>query len=239
MTARGERLPSPGDDLAVYLRYLATTVPGFAICGDESGPPGEPAFSGAVRPKAESLGALSRTVSDCRACPLGAGRKNAVFGEGDPDAALMFVGEGPGADEDATGRPFVGRAGELLDRMILAMGLNRKDVYIANIVKCRPPGNRPPEEGERAACRHFLLAQISTVCPRAIVLLGQTAAVGLLGVREGISRIRGREVSLPEFPGVRILPTYHPAYLLRNPAAKGEVWEDLQQVMTWLKEGRR
>ena len=184
------------------------------------------------------LSELREVACSCIACPLSETRTHVVFGEGNPKAALMFVGEGPGADEDASGRPFVGRAGDLLTKMIKAMGYERTDVYIANIVKCRPPGNRVPEDAERQDCLPFLQRQIALIAPRTIVLLGQTAASSLLGQTGGISRLRGRESRLSLFPEIRVMPTYHPAYLLRNPSAKAEVWEDLKQVMAWLGKDR-
>lgn len=242
------------EGLEVYLRYLGETVPDLALPRAKATtkesvrpvapPPGEPSQgvsappSGSSPKSAGSLEALGAAVSECRLCVLSSTRTHVVFGEGNPTAELMFVGEGPGADEDASGRPFVGRAGELLTRMILAMGYRREEVYIANVVKCRPPGNRVPEESERAACLPYLKEQISTISPKAIVLLGQTAAVSLLSRTEGISRLRGRETTLEAFPGIRVMPTYHPAYLLRNPAAKAQVWSDLQQVMGWLGRER-
>ncbi|MGC8499560.1 MAG: uracil-DNA glycosylase [Leptospirillia bacterium] len=238
---------SGGEGLAVYLRYLQETVPDLALskssgrrAGERVPPPaGEaPPSSGGSPSSNEPLEALRSEASVCRLCGLAATRTHVVFGEGDPHAALMFVGEGPGADEDASGRPFVGRAGELLTRMIAAMGYRRDQVYIANVVKCRPPGNRVPEEAERAACKPYLARQIEIVSPRALVLLGQTAAASLLGRSEGISKLRGQETRIPGFPGIRTMPTYHPAYLLRNPSAKGQVWEDLKQVMDWLEKER-
>lgn len=231
------------DGLAVYLRYLGETVPDFALAkglASSSVSPGEaaaPSEGGA--PDGEMLLAeLREQARSCTRCALSSTRTQVVFGEGNPKAALMFVGEGPGADEDATGRPFVGRAGELLTKMIGAMGFERREVYIANIVKCRPPGNRVPEDAERQACLPFLQRQIALIAPRTIVLLGQTAASSLLGQTGGISRLRGRESRLSLFPEIRVMPTYHPAYLLRNPSAKAEVWEDLKQVMAWLGKDR-
>ncbi|MCL5954104.1 MAG: uracil-DNA glycosylase [Nitrospirae bacterium] len=240
------------EGLAVYLRYLQETVPDMTLPrpsaekgesrladGERAGPPLPSSLSAGSPPgESGSLESLASVVSECRLCVLSTTRTFAVFGEGNPDARLMFVGEGPGADEDASGRPFVGRAGELLTRMIAAMGYRREDVYIANVVKCRPPGNRVPEESERASCLPYLKRQIAMISPEAMVLLGQTAAVSLLSRNEGISRLRGRETSLPDFPGIRVMPTYHPAYLLRNPAAKAQVWEDLKQVMGWLGKER-
>ena len=171
---------------------------------------------------------LQQVAASCTRCALHTGRTNSVFARGNPSAELMFVGEGPGADEDAQGLPFVGKAGQLLDKMIEAMGYQPDDVYIANIVKCRPPGNRKPEPSEMAACVGYLQEQIALVRPRAIVALGATACEGLLGV-SGITRLRGTwRLYRGEIP---VMPTFHPAYLLRTPEAKREVWADLQQVM--------
>jgi uracil-DNA glycosylase len=179
--------------------------------------------------KAEALGAIHEEIGDCTRCPLAyAGRRTIVFGEGDPNARLMFVGEGPGADEDASGRPFVGKAGQLLNNMIQAMGLKREQVYIANIVKCRPPANRTPEPVEANTCDQFLLQQIDVVQPQVIVALGSTAAMYLLGVKQSLSALRGRWHSCR---GAKLAVTYHPAFLLRDPRMKGEAWKDLQRVM--------
>jgi len=166
----------------------------------------------------------------CRNCHLCASRRNVVFGEGSCNARLMFIGEGPGADEDATGRPFVGAAGQLLDKMIAAMHLAREEVYIANIVKCRPPGNRMPGEDEAAACIGFLEKQIELVKPEVIVLLGGTALHFLLHI-DGITRARGR---WQEYKNIAVMPTFHPAFLLRKPDAKREAWHDLKLVMNKL-----
>lgn len=195
--------------------------------------PGSASFEN-LGERSVALEALSQKVDLCRACSLGELRTNPVFGEGDISARLLFIGEGPGAEEDRTGRPFVGRAGELLDRMIVAMGLSRKEVFIANAVKCRPPSNRTPELIERDTCRPFLLEQIKIISPEAIVLLGQTALFQMISNESSISSTRGVESVIPSFPGIRVMPTYHPAYLLRNPQAKALVWKDLQQVMEWL-----
>jgi uracil-DNA glycosylase family 4 len=179
--------------------------------------------------KAEALVAIHEEIGDCTRCPLAyAGRRTIVFGEGDPNARLMFVGEGPGADEDASGRPFVGKAGQLLNNMIQAMGLKREQVYIANIVKCRPPANRTPEPIEANTCDQFLLQQIDVVQPQVIVALGSTAAMYLLGVKQSLSALRGRWHSCR---GAKLAVTYHPAFLLRDPRMKGEAWKDLQRVM--------
>ncbi|MBQ9502583.1 MAG: uracil-DNA glycosylase [Lentisphaeria bacterium] len=174
------------------------------------------------------LEALRQQALACRGCPLCEQRTNVVFGEGDPHAQLMFIGEGPGFDEDRLGRPFVGKAGQLLDKMITAMQFTRGSVYICNIVKCRPPGNRVPMPEEAEACLPYLKAQISLVSPQAIVLLGATAAHYLLGRQEGITRLRGRWL---DYNGIPVMPTYHPAFLLRKPEAKRDAWSDLQQVM--------
>jgi len=173
-------------------------------------------------------------LGDCRRCPLGGLRHRLVFGEGNPCAELVFVGEAPGADEDAQGRPFVGRAGQLLTKIIAAMGLKREDVYICNILKCRPPGNRNPLPDEIAACEPFLIRQIEAIRPRVICALGSFAAHTLLKSEAPISVLRGR---FHRYQGIPLMPTYHPAYLLRNPGAKKQVWEDVQTIMKLLREG--
>ncbi len=179
--------------------------------------------------KAEALAAIRNVIGDCTRCPLAyAGRRTIVFGDGSPNARLMFVGEGPGADEDASGVPFVGKAGQLLNNMISAMGLKREEVYIANIVKCRPPANRTPEPVEANTCSPFLLEQIDTIQPQVIVALGGTAATYLLGVKQPLGPLRGTWHSCR---GAKVAVTYHPAYLLRDPSQKGEAWKDLQRVM--------
>ncbi|HKW61334.1 MAG TPA: uracil-DNA glycosylase [Candidatus Acidoferrum sp.] len=170
-------------------------------------------------------------LGDCTRCKLHKHRHTIVFGDGNPQAELVFVGEGPGADEDAQGLPFVGRAGKLLTQMIEAMGLQRKDVYICNVVKCRPPENRTPEEDEVSTCSPFLLRQLDVIAPKVIVCLGAVAAKTLLKTNRGISQFRGQWL---DFRSSKLMATYHPAYLLRNPNAKGEVWKDLQKVMAVL-----
>ena len=177
---------------------------------------------------AGDLGALCQTALACTRCPLCRTRSNVVFGEGDPRAQLMFIGEGPGFDEDRLGRPFVGKAGQLLDKMIKAMQFSREEVYICNIVKCRPPDNRAPLPEEAAACLPYLQKQIELVSPEVIVLLGATAAHYLLNRKEGITRLRGRWLN---YNGIPVMPTFHPAFLLRQESAKREAWMDLQQVM--------
>ncbi len=176
----------------------------------------------------EALLAVRREVGECTRCKLAGGRKMLVFGVGNPQAELMFVGEGPGADEDLQGEPFVGKAGQLLTKMIEAMGYRRGEVYIANVVKCRPPGNRDPETDEIAACEPFLKAQIAAVGPKVVVALGRFAVQTLLRDPTPISRQRGR---WRDYEGVKLMPTFHPAYLLRNPPEKKNAWEDLQLVM--------
>ena len=179
--------------------------------------------------RAAALASLQADIGDCTRCPLAyAGRHTVVFGEGDPQARLMFVGEGPGADEDESGRPFIGKAGQLLNNMITAMGLQREDVYIANIVKCRPPGNRTPEFVEATTCSQFLLRQIDIIRPEIIVALGATAATYVLGVRQSLASLRGQWFGSR---GAKVAVTYHPAFLLRDPRQKSEAWKDLQRVM--------
>lgn len=171
---------------------------------------------------------LRAEVSACTKCRLHSTRKNTVFGVGTTSAELMFVGEGPGADEDEKGEPFVGRAGQLLTKMIEAMTLSRQTVYIANIVKCRPPENRNPFEDESMTCIPYLYRQIEYIKPKIIICLGSVAAQNLLKTNVGITKIRGEFVDLN---GIKVMPTYHPAYLLRNPNMKKPCWEDLQKVM--------
>jgi uracil-DNA glycosylase family 4 len=185
----------------------------------------------AVRPedRAAALEAIRLEIGDCTRCPLAfQGRHKIVFADGDANARLLFVGEGPGADEDAQGLPFVGRAGQLLNNMIVAMGLTRSEVYIANIVKCRPPGNRTPEPVEANTCSQFLFRQIDVVRPEVIVALGATAATYLLGGKSSLASLRGR---IHQARGSRLIVTYHPAYLLRDPRQKKEAWADLQIAM--------
>jgi len=179
----------------------------------------------------DTLLRIREDLGDCTRCKLHRERNKIVFGDGNPKAQLVFVGEGPGADEDAQGLPFVGRAGKLLTQMIEAMGLQRKDVYICNVVKCRPPGNRTPEPDEVGTCSPFLFRQLDVIAPKVIVCLGAVAAQTLLQTNRSISHYRGEWL---EFRGRKLLATYHPAYLLRNPNAKGEVWKDLQKVMAVL-----
>jgi uracil-DNA glycosylase len=182
---------------------------------------------------AVALAQVREELGDCQRCKLAAGRKNLVFGVGNPNAHLVFVGEGPGAEEDERGEPFVGKAGQLLTKMIEAMGYARADVYICNVVKCRPPGNRNPEPDEIAACEPFLKAQLAAIRPRMVVALGKFAVQCLLRDDTPITRLRGQ---LRQYEGIALMPTFHPAYLLRDPSKKKEAWQDLKAVMAALKE---
>lgn len=195
---------------------------------------GEPLFDSVlpvIQDKPAALKAAREDIGDCTRCRLHKGRKNIVFGVGNVNPDIMFVGEGPGADEDEQGEPFVGRAGQLLNNMISAMGLKRQDVYIANVVKCRPPGNRTPERDECDTCGPFLLRQIEIIRPKVIVALGAVAAKYLLAINDSMANLRGRWY---DFKGAKLLVTYHPAYLLRDPRQKKEAWKDLQIVMKYL-----
>lgn len=192
-------------------------------------PPTASAISAiAVADRVSALRVIREDIGECTRCALHKGRNKIVFADGDPNAQLMFVGEGPGADEDAQGLPFVGRAGQLLNNMIAAMGLKREQVYIANVVKCRPPQNRTPEPEEANTCSPFLFRQIEVVQPEVIVALGATAATYLLGQRQPLAGLRGRVHS---FRGTKLIVTYHPAFLLRDPRQKKEAWADLQIAM--------
>ncbi len=177
----------------------------------------------------EALAAIRHELGDCTRCKLhGQGRKQIVFGVGNPAADIMFVGEAPGADEDTQGIPFVGRAGQLLTKMIEAMGLRRDEVYIANVLKCRPPGNRDPEPDEVGTCEPFLFQQIASVQPKVIIALGAFAARALLKTQDPISRMRGR---VYDYRGAQLIPTFHPSFLLRSPGYKREAWEDLKKAL--------
>ena len=203
-------------------------------------PQGPSLFEAIERVQNDSLERIRADIGDCKRCRLCERRTNIVFGDGNGKAELVFIGEGPGHDEDVQGLPFVGRAGKLLTQMIEAMGLQRRDVYICNVVKCRPPENRAPEKDEIAICSPFLLRQLDVIQPKVIVCLGAVALKALLGAERGITHLRGQWL---EYRGTRLMPTYHPAYLLRNPSAKSDVWKDLQKVMNVLglppKKGAR
>lgn len=198
-------------------------------------PPAEPLPASELEglSPADALARVREHLGECKRCRLARDRKNIVFGEGDPAAPLMFIGEAPGREEDLKGLPFVGAAGQLLARMIVAMGVTREEVYIGNIIKCRPPHNRDPAPDEIAQCEPFLRQQIDVIKPGVIVALGTHAARTLLRTDEGITRLRGRWT---EYHGRPLMPTFHPAYLLRNMAKKREAWSDLQQVMKKMDE---
>jgi len=184
-----------------------------------------------VMEKAARLADLEKVVQLCARCPLKKTRTNLVFGEGNPAAEIMFVGEAPGHDEDLQGRPFVGKAGQLLTRIIQAMGMQREDVYIANILKCRPPENRTPHLTEITSCARYIFQQINIIKPKVIVGLGNIAVKALLNTDQSISSLRGK---LHDFDGMKLMPTYHPAYLLRNPYSKSDVWDDIKKVLAYL-----
>ena len=213
-------------------KFEESTIPRRTLVSDQPVPPlvsFGPVLPAEQRP--DALAAIRDLIGDCQRCQLAKGRNKIVFADGDANAQLMFVGEGPGADEDAQGLPFVGRAGQLLNNMIGAMGLKREQVYIANIVKCRPPQNRKPEPDEANTCTPFLERQIEVVRPRVLVALGATAATYLLGMRGSIGSMRGR---IHDYRGIQTVITYHPAYLLRDPTQKKEAWKDLQMAMSAL-----
>jgi DNA polymerase len=192
---------------------------------------GDLSVAAPVKDKAGALKLIREDIGDCTRCRLHSGRTNLVFGVGNVNADIMFVGEGPGADEDMQGEPFVGRAGQLLNNMISAMGIKREDVYIANVVKCRPPGNRTPEKDECDTCSPFLMRQIDVIRPKVIVALGAVAAKNLLAINDSMANLRGQWY---DFRGSKLAVTYHPAYLLRDPRQKKEAWKDLQMVMKFL-----
>jgi DNA polymerase len=209
----------PGDEESKPPAASITTLPGAPGLASETGDP---------RDRLSALRIIREEIGDCTRCALHSGRNKIVFGDGSPDARLMFIGEGPGADEDAQGLPFVGKAGQLLNNMIAAMGLKREDVYIANVVKCRPPGNRTPEPDEANTCSPFLIQQIEVVQPEVIVALGATAATYLMGQRQPLAALRGR---VHAWRKSKLIITYHPAFLLRDPRMKKDAWADLQIAM--------
>ena len=237
------------DDLRAHLEFFTelgvdgirlepewrTRVAGAIAPAEPIEPPEPPEPVRVFASQADALEALRVEIGpDCRLCKLHTlGRKQVVFGVGNPNADLMFVGEAPGADEDIQGEPFVGRAGQLLTKIIEAIGMTRSDVYIANVIKCRPPGNRNPEPDEVERCEPFLFRQIDIIKPKVIVALGKFAAQSLLKTTDPITRLRGREY---RFRSAVLMPTFHPAYLLRNPSSKREVWEDMKRVRAILTE---
>jgi DNA polymerase len=238
------------DDLSSTLQELREEMPAKKStvaakpANESSLPILTPHSEQAVTDPVAALKLIREDLGDCTRCKLHTqGRKQIVFGVGNPRAELMFVGEGPGADEDTQGEPFVGRAGQLLNNMIKAMGIRREDVYIANVVKCRPPGNRTPERDETETCSPFLMRQIAVVKPKVVVALGAVAAKNLLAMNASMSELRGRfydfvpagaRSSDPSWQGTKLAVTYHPAFLLRDPRQKGEAWKDLQMVMKFL-----
>jgi uracil-DNA glycosylase family 4 len=215
-----------------YQRMLGAAGIPVAPRSDTSPPPAVVAVEQAPLPASDGRATLDEVradLGDCQRCKLAPGRRHLVFGVGNPHARLVFVGEGPGADEDAKGEPFVGRAGQLLTEIITkGMHLRREDVYICNVIKCRPPGNRNPEPDEVAACEPFLVRQLQAIAPEVIVALGKFAAQTLLRSKTPITQLRGRWF---DYQGIMLMPTFHPAYLLRNPGDKRLVWEDIQKVM--------
>jgi len=230
-------------EIAADLRERARYYASFAAIGAPSVKVESPAISAPLAtsseeraapttPPSPTLAAIREDLGDCRRCKLSGGRKSIVFGQGDPNAQLMFVGEAPGSDEDEQGLAFVGRAGQLLTDIIeKGLKIPRPNVFIANVIKCRPPQNRNPEPDEITSCQPFLEAQIRAIKPRVLVGLGKFAGQWLLKTAEPISRIRGR---LADYGGIPVMPTWHPAYLLRNPAAKRDVWEDMKVVRALL-----
>lgn len=229
-----------GTDMAK--RTSAKSAAGAATT-DAAPPPQETLF-GVITPKdelslpqpGETLESIHADIGDCTRCPLYQGRTHVVHSEGAPQARLMFVGEAPGADEDAQGRPFVGRAGQLLNKIIEAIGMRREEVYIGNVNRCRPPQNRTPTPSEAATCKPFLLREIAIVQPEVIVVLGNTAMKNLLDTKEGITKLRGE---FQDYRGIKVMPTFHPAYLLRDPTKKRETWDDMKKVRDYLDQHPR
>lgn len=213
---------------------VEVTPPFSSLCPGEDGRDTTSRLSGLQTSglKESALKALREEIGDCQRCKLCKNRKNIVFGEGSPEAEIMFIGEGPGRDEDIQGRPFVGEAGKLLTNLIVKLGMKREEVYIANIVKCRPPNNREPEEDEVMTCRPFVERQIKIIRPKAIVSLGKVSTHALLRIKTPISKVRGYFL---DFSGIPVMPTFHPAYLLRNKNDKWKTWDDMQKVLEKLE----
>jgi DNA polymerase len=223
------RTPEPSVELKPKSKVAAASVDALF---DDLGPEPEKLAS-----SAETFEQIHSEIGgDCTRCPLHLERTNVVHTEGNRKARLMFVGEAPGADEDAQSRPFVGRAGQLLTKIIEAIGLKREEVLIGNVNRCRPPGNRPPTPEEASMCKPFLLREIAVAQPEVIVVLGNTAMKNLLDTREGITKLRGR---FQDYKGIKVMPTFHPAYLLRDPSKKRETWEDLKQVREYLDKSAK
>jgi DNA polymerase len=219
-----EFLPVKSEDVMPYTQNISETKTVYS-----------PAETTVDSGKEERLKKLRDELGDCNRCKLSKGRKNVVFGEGSANARLMFIGEGPGREEDSQARPFVGEAGKVLTNLILKMGFKREDVYIANIVKCRPPGNRDPQDDEIRTCSPFLERQIDIIKPSVIMSLGRVSSQRLLGAEAPISRLRGQFFL---YKGIPVMPTFHPAYLMRNPKAKWDTWADAQKVLEKLKGGQ-
>jgi DNA polymerase len=218
------------DGLSEYLRYQGR----LGWRGVPRPPAAAPVAEPAAPPeKISTLAEIREAMGKCRRCQLHRGARNLVFGEGSPTARLMFIGEAPGAEEDEQGRPFVGKAGQLLDRMLNKLGISREEVYITNVVKSRPPENRDPLPDEIAACLPFLKMQIAAIRPKAIVTLGKIATQALLGIKEPITKVRGQ---WRRYDHIRVMPTFHPAYLERSPQERWKTWEDMQRVMEYLAE---
>ncbi len=219
------KIPEAQPKVAAAIEVRVTREPVTSLFGDVA-----PAAA-KLTPSNETFEQIHTEIGDCTRCPLHLERTNVVHTEGNRKARLMFVGEAPGADEDAQSRPFVGRAGQLLTKIIEAIGLKREQVLIGNVNRCRPPGNRAPTTEEASSCKPYLLREIAIVQPEVIVVLGNTAMKNLLDTREGITRLRGR---FQDFNGIKVMPTFHPAYLLRDPSKKRETWEDLKKVRDYL-----
>ena len=224
------------DDTEYYLAFLKEEGVNAVemsrdVLEDLEKPPAAPAAPVAGAAGSDVMPGIAAEVAVCTLCGLHSTRTNTVPGQGSSNPEIMFVGEAPGADEDAQGQAFVGRAGKLLTKMIQAMGYTREDVFIGNILKCRPPNNRKPMPGEMETCLPYLVRQIAVLKPRVIIALGATAVQGLVDNKTGITRLRGTWL---DFEGIRLMPTFHPAYLLRNPSAKKYVWDDLQEVLRYL-----
>ena len=238
--AEPERTPEDSDtDAATSAEVSVERAPAPAVFSDESPAPAPPASDAGSEQQLSLLQVIQEDIGDCTRCRLHKGRNTIVFGSGNPNAKLVFIGEGPGADEDAQGLPFVGRAGQLLTRMIdgtcerIGLPVRRPDVYICNVVKCRPPDNRAPELDEMEICGQFLFRQVKAIQPKAICVLGGTAAKALLRPGVGITKLRG---NWTEWGGIRVMPTYHPSYLLRgyNPEGKRQAFDDLKEVFTYV-----
>jgi len=223
------------DEQIAYLpvphqQSVAAATASDSLFGDLTAPPIR------IQKSSETFEEIWADIGDCTRCPLYQGRTNIVHTDGNRKARLMFVGEAPGADEDAQARPFVGRAGQLLTKIIEAIGLKREDVLIGNVNRCRPPANRPPTPEEASMCKPFLLREIAAVQPEVIVVLGNTAMKNLLDLKQGITRVRGQ---FQDYQGVKVMPTFHPAYLLRDPTKKKETWEDIKKVRDYLDTARK